>query len=107
MFTKVWPIRRPTTVYHSGASSTFACTVLSSCEASVQWLKDGCLMEQGLEFAQTHDRVSGQCLLFMDESYAEDAGIVTCRASNLYGTDETECRFHVTRKSQLNYAEHR
>ncbi|XP_073838140.1 zormin isoform X4 [Musca autumnalis] len=72
---------------------TFECEVTGSPEPSIEWYKDGILIQNNPDYKTSFDK--GMCRLVIEETFAADSARFTCRASNLVGNATTSANLSV------------
>ncbi|XP_058980466.1 uncharacterized protein LOC101894461 isoform X1 [Musca domestica] len=72
---------------------TFECEVTGSPEPTIEWYKDGILIQNNPDYKTTYDK--GMCRLVIEETFAADSARFTCRASNLVGNATTSANLSV------------
>uniref|UniRef100_A0A1I8PBC8 Ig-like domain-containing protein n=1 Tax=Stomoxys calcitrans TaxID=35570 RepID=A0A1I8PBC8_STOCA len=74
-------------VTREGDKFTFECEVTGSPEPSIEWYKDGILIQNNPDYKTSFDK--GLCRLVIEETFAADSARFSCRASNLVGNATT------------------
>lgn len=72
---------------------TFECEVTGSPEPSIEWYKDGILIQNNPDYKTSYDK--GMCRLVIEETFAADSARFSCRAANLVGTATTSANLSV------------
>lgn len=94
-------LTKPKSIENSkeGQHAHFECKVepVTDPNLKVEWFKDGRPVTVGHRFRPIHD--FGYVALDIIDLIAEDSGTYTCRATNLVGRDEVQCRL-VCRSTQ-------
>lgn len=72
---------------------TFECEVTGSPDPTIDWFKDGILIQNNPDYKTSYDK--GLCRLVIEETFAADSARFTCRASNLVGNAATSASLSV------------
>ncbi|CAG7821016.1 unnamed protein product, partial [Allacma fusca] len=83
---------------NEGEKIRFQCIVTGTPEPTITWLKDGLLVTSSNLDYKTEFK-NGVCSLTIDETFAADSSIFTCRAATEAGTAETSAKL-VVKESQ-------
>lgn len=79
------------------AKFQFLCVVTGFPEPNIQWYKDGVAIPKDSDYKTSYQ--SGLCQLTIDETFAADTGVFTCKASNSVGVSETAAKLFVRESS--------
>ncbi|XP_075160113.1 zormin isoform X7 [Haematobia irritans] len=80
-------------ITREGDKFTFECEVTGSPEPSIEWYKDGILIQNNPDYKTSFDK--GLCRLVIEETFAADSARFSCRASNLVGNATTNATLSV------------
>ncbi|XP_072047546.1 titin-like isoform X2 [Amphiura filiformis] len=84
-----------------GSDAHFTCRVepASDPKLEIEWLRNGQPIEAGSKYIMKFE--FGITTMYIKGPYVEDSGVITCRAKNLSGVDETQGNFMC--QSKLTY----
>ena len=74
-------------IIQEGSRFTFICQVTGTPVPVVTWFKDGISIQNNPDYQTTFDQ--GLCTLTIEETFAEDSAMYTCKAINAAGAAET------------------
>ncbi|XP_075228866.1 zormin isoform X2 [Lycorma delicatula] len=80
-------------IIDEGNKFTFECRVTGIPVPEISWLKDGISIQNNPDYQTRFN--DGLCSVTIEETFAEDSAIFTCRAHNIAGISETSCRLSV------------
>lgn len=86
---------------NEGQHAHFECKIepVTDTNLKVEWFKNGRPVTVGHRFRPIHD--FGYVALDVIDLIAEDSGTYTCRATNLIGSDETNCSLRCRQSGQI------
>ncbi|XP_023947919.2 titin [Bicyclus anynana] len=84
-------------VVFEGQPAQFKTKVTSKLKATVQWLREDALIPETPDFQMIHE--GDNAVLLIGNTYEEDSGTFTCRATNAAGQAETSAKLVVKSKT--------